>query len=156
MTDWLRMRPVAAAIFALALAGMGVSAYLTSLHYADRPPVCAGLGSCATVQQSAYSEMAGIPVALLGLGAYAFIAVMLAARERWPLADTGLLAASFVGVLYSAYLTWIELAVLHAVCLWCVASAVIITLIAGLALLLVLRPEAETASRQYSAVVERG
>lgn len=150
MSAWLRIRPLPAAILALALAGMGISAYLTSQHFADRPPICGGLGSCATVQQSEYSEMAGIPVALLGLGAYAFIAVLVVARDRWPLADTGLLAASFVGVLYSVYLTWVELAILHAVCLWCAASAVVITLIAGLALLLVLRPQPVPAGYEYA------
>lgn len=125
------------AVAVLAAAGALISGYLTYTHYAHQPVVCAGLGSCATVQSSEYAELVGVPVALLGLGMYIVIGVLalLAHRPEWPaLAAFGI---ALCGTLYSGYLTWIELAVLDAICLWCVASAAVIAtamVLAGVAL----------------------
>lgn len=137
----VHVRPwrLAAAIVALALAGAAVSAYLTAVHYAHRPVFCGGLSSCDTVNTSAYAEVLGLPVALLGLLAYLSIAVLVLLRRRFSWAEPALLTVAATGMLYSGYLTWVELAVLHAVCLWCVASAVIITVITVLATVLTLR-----------------
>jgi uncharacterized membrane protein len=55
---------------ALAMAGAGIGGFLTVIHWADKPVICGGLGSCATVQSSAYAAIAGVPVALLGLLLY--------------------------------------------------------------------------------------
>jgi len=118
----------------LSLAGIGVSAYLTWTHLAHQSVACGQSQDCDIVQQSVYSEIAGIPVALLGLIAYTALFVLTLLRGRvpdlWgdyvPLAIFGI---SLIGVLYSAYLTYLELFVIYAICRWCVSSAVIITAI---------------------------
>jgi uncharacterized membrane protein len=116
------------AAFVLTLAGIGVAAYLTYVHYAGLQPVCAG-GShgCERVQSSSYASVGGLPVALLGLAGYVAIAVALVAPgERARLAATALAVTGFG---FSAYLTYLELFVIDAICQWCVASAVILTLL---------------------------
>ncbi len=118
----------------LALAGIGVSAYLTWAHLAHQSVACGQSQGCDIVQQSVYSEVAGIPVALLGLMAYAALFALTLLRGRvpdpWddyvPLAIFGI---SLIGMLYSAYLTYLELFVIYAICRWCVSSAIIITAI---------------------------
>jgi uncharacterized membrane protein len=125
----------------LALAGAAISGYLTAVHYAGQPVFCGGLSSCETVNTSSYAEVMGVPVALLGLGAYVCIGVLALARARLSWAGPALVFVSVVGVLYSAYLTWVELTVLHAVCLWCATSAAVVTVIAGLAITAYLREE---------------
>jgi uncharacterized membrane protein len=86
-----------------------------------------GIGNCETVNSSRYASIFGIPIALLGAGAFLAIVVALYIEERKKsLAEIGLYVSfgtSLIGVLYSAYLTYIELAVLHAVCPFCVISA---------------------------------
>ena len=124
----------------LSLAGMGVSGYLTWTHLANASVACGTSQSCDIVQESVYSTIGGIPVALLGLLAYATLLVLSLLRghspesldEYVPLAIFGI---SLIGVLYSAYLTYLELFVIYAVCRWCVSSAIIMTLIFVLSLL---------------------
>ncbi len=121
------------AIAVLALAGLAISAYLTWVHYAGIEPVCTGISDCERVQNSDYAELAGIPVAVLGVVGYAAILVSLALRVE----VTVLLSYTAVG--FSAYLTWAELFKIDAICQWCVASAVASVAIAALATLLALR-----------------
>lgn len=120
---------------ALAVAGLGacVAGYLTYVHYAGLQPFCAGGGhGCERVQSSSYASLAGIPVAVLGLAGYVAIAIaLLVAGERARLAAAAL-AVSGLG--FSAYLTYLELFVIHAICQWCVASAVLVTVLAALAM----------------------
>jgi uncharacterized membrane protein len=113
---------------AVVLAGVGVASYLTYVHYAGLQPFCAGGGhGCERVQSSTYAELVGIPVALLGLAGYVLIAgALLAPGEPARLAAAGL-AVSGLG--FSAYLTYLELDVIDAICQWCVASAVLMTLL---------------------------
>jgi uncharacterized membrane protein len=116
---------------AIVLAGIGVAGYLTYVHYAGLQPFCAG-GShgCERVQSSSYARLGGLPVALLGLAGYVAIAVALAAPgERARLAAAAL---TIIGFGFSAYLTYLELFVIHAICQWCVASAVLLTILAVL------------------------
>jgi uncharacterized membrane protein len=142
MTD----RRLRAAMIVLAAAGAGVAAYLTWVHYADVSPICATGGGCETVQKSSYSEIAGIPVAMLGLGGYIAILATLLVRGEATRLWTAALA--LVGAGFSAYLTYLELFVIDAICQWCVASAVIMAVLAGLALARLLRapPEPEAAA----------
>ena len=99
----------------LAAAGLVVSAYLTWTHLSEASPVCVGGRSgCETVQASRYSEILGVPVAALGLFAYAAMLVCAALRGEGA-AVSGLFVA-LVGVLFSAYLTYLELFVLRAIC----------------------------------------
>jgi uncharacterized membrane protein len=118
---------------ALVVAGLGVcvAGYLTYVHYAGLEPFCAGGGhGCERVQSSSYAKLGGIPVAVLGLAGYlAIAAALLAPGERARLAAAAL---AVTGAGFSAYLTYLELFVIDAICQWCVASAVLLTLLAVL------------------------
>jgi uncharacterized membrane protein len=115
---------------ALALAGLAIAGYLTWVHYADLEPICVGGGgSCEKVQASRWAELAGVPVAVLGAGAYATILGSLALPD-----DLGRSVAAFVslaGFGFSAWLTYVELFEIEALCQWCVASALVITALAA-------------------------
>jgi uncharacterized membrane protein len=115
----------------LTLAGLGVAGYLTYVHYAGIKPICTTGGSCERVQTSTYSELAGVPVALLGLLTYVSLLGLLLVpeSERTRLA---VMALTLVGFAFSAYLTYRELFSIHAICEWCASSAVILTLMAPL------------------------
>jgi uncharacterized membrane protein len=111
----------------LTAVGLAIATYLTYVHYAGIEPVCS-TGGCERVQSSNYAELVGIPVAVLGLVGYLGIAAALRAPG-----EAGRAAAAFlalVGFGYSAYLTYLELFRIHAVCQWCVASALCMTLLA--------------------------
>lgn len=140
MPTWWQPQRLVLGIVGGALVGAVVSGYLTAVHYAHRPVYCGGLSSCETVNTSAYAEVMGVPVALLGLLAYLTIGGLALLRGRLPWAEPALLTVAAAGALYSGYLTWVEVAVLRAICLWCVTSAVIITSITVLATALVWRP----------------
>ena len=115
------------AIAGLALLGLAISIYLTYVHYAGIEPVCSSISNCERVQTSEYADLAGIPVAVLGIAGYA--AILLSLRMR---ADVTALL-SYLAVAFSAYLTWAELFKIDAICQWCVASAIITLVIAVLA-----------------------
>lgn len=112
----------------LAVGGLGVASYLTYVHYSGTPPACSFGQSCLKVQTSVWSKVAGVPVALLGLIGYvAILGTLLAPdREESRLATLGL---TLIGVGFSGYLTYRELFSIHAICEWCVSSAVIMTLL---------------------------
>ncbi|HET8570083.1 MAG TPA: vitamin K epoxide reductase family protein [Candidatus Limnocylindria bacterium] len=116
---------------ALALAGVAIGVYLTWTHYAGIPPVCVGgVAGCEVVQSSRFATVGDVPVAAIGVLLYGSIAVLAAAGLRARTLAPSLVLATFgavlAGVLYSAYLTYLELFVLGAVCTWCVVSAVVL------------------------------
>lgn len=116
----------------LAAVGMAITAYLLHVRWSGGQLICS-TGGCEAVQSSSYAEVLGIPVAALGLAGYtALLFTALAGGESARLAH-GALALAALG--FSAYLLAIQLVVIDAVCQWCVASDVITTLIAALALL---------------------
>jgi uncharacterized membrane protein len=123
------VRALRLATAVLALAGIGIAGYLTWVHYAGLDPVCVGGGGgCERVQMSRWAELAGVPVALLGLLAYATVLASLALPE-----ELGRSVAAFVtlvGFGFSAWLTYVELVEIEAICQWCVASAVVMTALA--------------------------
>ena len=118
-----RLRLLAAV---LALAGIAVATYLTWVHYEGIKPFCvAGGGGCERVQTSDYADLAGVPVALIGLIGYVSILASLLIPR-----DLGRFAGAFLGLVgfgFSVYLTYLELFVIDAICQWCVASAVLMT-----------------------------
>jgi uncharacterized membrane protein len=119
----------------LALVGLVVSSYLLTVHWGWWMAVCLGVGNCEVVNTSIYSELLGIPVALLGALTYIALVVLGALVWKEVLAQYARLGRFFVaaiGVAFSAYLTYVELFVLHEVCPWCLLSAILITLIATL------------------------
>jgi uncharacterized membrane protein len=122
----------------LALIGTGIAGYLTWVHYGHLKIVClSGGGGCEKVQSSSYAELAGVPVAVLGLIGYvAILASLLLPEEQGAVAAAFL---SLVGFGFSMYLTWAELFRIHAICQWCVASATIMTALMIVSVVRVLR-----------------
>ena len=113
---------------AVAALGLAIAAYLTTVHYAGGEPACFIAHGCTIVQSSAYATLAGVPVALLGLGAYtAILAALLRDSEAGRTAAAGVAIA---GAGYSAWLTYVEIARLDAICAWCVASAACVVTLA--------------------------
>jgi uncharacterized membrane protein len=109
---------------ALAIVGLLISAYLTWVHYTGVVPVCVGRsGGCETVQTSSYATIFGVPVAVLGLVGYA--GLLFSALLRGEAGVYLAFLVALVGTLFSAYLTYLELFVIHALCQWCLASAAI-------------------------------
>jgi uncharacterized membrane protein len=109
--------------------GLAVAGYLTYVHYAELEPLCVGgAGGCEKVQSSAYAELAGIPVALLGLAGYALILASLWVPGEAGHVSGALLALAGFG--FSLYLTWVELFEIDAICQWCVVSAALMTVLA--------------------------
>jgi uncharacterized membrane protein len=112
----------------LALAGIGVAGYLTYVHFDGAEPLCGLGGDCEKVQTSDYARLAGAPVALLGLISYVLILGSLVADRGHGRLAALVLALSGFG--FSAYLTYRELFTIEAICPWCVASQVILALLA--------------------------
>ena len=136
------------AAIVLALVGLGIASYLTYVHYEDIHPVCGLGGDCVKVQTSEWSKLAGIPVAVLGLVAYATILVSLFVPGEEALIAGALTA--LVGFGFSAYLTYRELFTIDAICPWCVASAIVMTLLAVVTTArLVLSPNDERGAIPY-------
>jgi uncharacterized membrane protein len=135
------------AIALLALVGLFVALYLWLNHLGVGGPLKCGTGGCDTVQASRWATFLGLSVALIGVVGYAAIlAVALAALRPAAQQQRGwvvlLAALATGGVLFTAYLTYLELFVIHAICRWCVGSAVIITAIWIVALAALRRPAA--------------
>jgi uncharacterized membrane protein len=126
----------------LALAGTGVATYLSWVALDPNKEVACGvLGDCHAVQGSQYADIGSVPVAVFGLLMYLGLLALLTARVsnrgsesvREALA-TLTFALALGGVVYSAYLTYLELAVIYAICIWCVTSASIVTALFVLAI----------------------
>jgi uncharacterized membrane protein len=123
----------------LSLLGLFVSTYLYLYKIGRIGTLACGTGACETVQASEWSRFAGVEVALIGMVGYGALLLVslvslqpaLAAR-RWPATTLALLAG--LGVVFTLYLTYIELFALHAICRWCVGSATIIVAIFAVAL----------------------
>lgn len=129
--DWLRLT-----LAALTLAGLGVSAYLMWGYTVPGATLSCGVSSgCEAVKNSEYAKLAGIPLPLLGLGNYLILLVLLLAQSYGMLGQKiayialAIFGISLTGVLYSAYLTYLEFFVIYAICRWCVASAIIMVAI---------------------------
>jgi uncharacterized membrane protein len=112
----------------LATIGLGLASYLTYVHYAGIKPACTAGESCTKVQTSVYSELAGVPVALIGLIGYVVILGSLLAPET-ETTRFATVAFTVVGFGFSCYLTYRELFSIHAICEWCVASAIVMTIL---------------------------
>jgi uncharacterized membrane protein len=121
-------------VAALALAGIFISIYLTLYKLGVIGELSCTIGSCETVNTSRWSVFLGLPVAAWGLLFYldVFVIAVVGTMPRFenqPIISIVLLAEAAIGVLFSVWLTYLELAVIHAICIWCVTSAVIVLLI---------------------------
>jgi uncharacterized membrane protein len=123
----------------LSLAGLFISGYLYLYKIGRIGSLACGTGGCETVQLSSWSRFAGLEVSLIGVFGYAgLLALSLAslqAGETRPWLVRALAVAAGMGVVFTLYLTYLELFVIHAICRWCVASGAIILTIFGVALL---------------------
>lgn len=121
------------AVALLSLVGLLVSLYLLAHSLGLTGPIVCGVGDCATVQSSEYAWIGPMPVSGIGVAGYAGLLVVALAGLRPGLHESRvisliLLTGAGGGVLFSGYLTYLEAAVIHAWCAWCVSSAVLITL----------------------------
>ena len=119
-----------ASAIAVAVIGLGIASYLTIVHYTGGVSVCAIAHGCETVQKSDYSELAGIPVAVLGLVGYVGILAALIRDDERSREVAAFL--SILGFGFSAWLTYTEIALIDAICIWCVGSAICMTILAAL------------------------
>lgn len=119
------------AVPVLALIGLGVAGYLAYVETQATPAVCGPVGDCNAVQTSSYARVLGVPVGLIGIAGYVAILAVWAwgRRAASALPATLLVLMSAFGVAFSIYLTYLELFVIRAVCMWCVSSAVLMTLL---------------------------
>lgn len=121
------------AAFASSVVGLLVSIYMTIYKLTNNDAMCLGSGGCSFVNASRYSEINGFPVAAVGLiGFLALIAVMLLEGRSEFFSDNGPLlefGMSLMGVMYSIYLTYLEIYVIRHYCPFCVTSAIAITLV---------------------------
>jgi uncharacterized membrane protein len=122
----------------LAIGGIGISAYLTWGYTAPGATLaCGGSHGCEVVKNSIYANFWGIPLPLIGLAFFVTVLVLLifqqqfvAGRRAWsPYIALAIFGISLAGVLYSAYLTYLELFVIYAICRWCITLAIITTTI---------------------------
>lgn len=137
------------AIPILDLVGLGIATYLAYVEITHVEALCGPIGECNIVQTSSYALMLGIPVAVLGVLYYLAVGVLWLGQTclggRWAnLTTLGLLGLTLFGVLFSIYLTCLELFVVRAVCSWCLGSAVTATIL----MLLVAVPVTGSRSRK--------
>ncbi len=124
---------------ALGSAEVAIAGYLTYLHYAGLHPICGISRGCETVQTSSYASLLGIPVALAGLITYVLILLSLRLPDERAL--LGSYALTLIGFGFGAYLTYREVFTIHAICSWCVSSAVVFTLLAILGTVRLIGPD---------------
>jgi uncharacterized membrane protein len=127
------------AILVLSLIGIGIAGYLTYVHYEGLKVLCLSSGGCETVQASRFAKLDGVPVAVLGLAGY--IGILGSLLVRGELGRIAGFAIALIGFGFSMYLTYRELFTIKAICQWCVASAVLMTILAILTATRVLREE---------------
>jgi uncharacterized membrane protein len=122
------LQRVAAAVAAI---GIGVATYITIADSGGGAPAClAGGGGCETVASSAYSHLFGVNVAVFGIAGYVLLlAAALLRGDGARIAGFGMALAGFG---FSAYLTYLELFTIEAICQWCVTSAALMTLLLAL------------------------
>lgn len=121
-------------VAALALAGIFIGLYLTLYKLGIIGELTCSVGSCETVNTSKWAVFLGFPVAAWGVFFYVavFALALVGTSERFEHAKSiSLILAlwSTVGLLFSAWLTYLELAVIQAICIWCVVSAILVTAI---------------------------
>jgi uncharacterized membrane protein len=128
------------AIALLSLGGFFLATYLTLYKLGYIETLACGTGSCEVVQSSRWSRLFGLPVALWGAGFYLAIFVLAVAGSFGRLAESRPLSVVMTvtsgwGVLFSCWLTYVEVARLHAICRYCVGSAILVLVMFALCVL---------------------
>jgi len=128
---------------ALAILGLLVSIYMTIYKVTSNDKMCLGSGDCSTVNASRYAEVNGIPVALIGVLGYASIIGIhwLGRRNDFFKANGSMMlfGISLVGFLFTLWLIYVEIALIKALCPFCVTSQITMTLIFILSIVRVVR-----------------
>ncbi len=131
-------RALRLAVAAVAAVGVAVAGYLTYVHYRPAALICTGDGGCEAVQDSSYAEIAGIPVALLGLLAYLTVLGLVAWDTDLARTLAATIALSAIG--FAFYLVVVQAFVIDAWCVWCLVNdLVVVPLLAVLTVWRVLR-----------------
>jgi uncharacterized membrane protein len=134
-----------------AVLGIGVATYITIADSGGGAPAClAGGGGCETVAESSYSHIAGVNIAIFGIVGY--VLLLASAFVASDLARFGGFAVALGGFGFSIYLTYLELFKIEAICQWCVASAVLMTILFVLTATRLIG----YAGTEYSAVPDEG
>ena len=123
----------------IALIGVFVSLYLTLYKLGYIGTLACGTGGCETVQLSKWGDFLGVPVAGWGVGYYGVVLALAIAGEQERFAGSHRLTTTLMlvtgwGLLFTLWLTYLELFVIHAICRWCVGSATLTVLLFALAL----------------------
>ncbi len=128
---------------ALATLGLLVSIYMTIYKLTDNPNMCLGNGGCSVVNSSKYAQVNGIPVAVIGIGGYLAILLLLWFEPRVPfLSQNGpmiVFGLALIGFLFTVYLIYVELALIHALCPFCVTSQIAMTILFVLSVIRLVR-----------------
>jgi uncharacterized membrane protein len=117
-------RTLRIALAVVSSAGVAVAGYLTYVHYRPEALVCTVSGGCETVQESEYASLVGVPVALLGLIAYATVLVLTLVDGYRARLITAVIALSSVG--FALYLIVLQAFVIDAWCVWCLVNDIVI------------------------------
>lgn len=133
----------------IAVLGILDAIYLTIIKFTDNKALCIeGIGDCWTVNNSSYSEWSGIPISIFGILAYSTIILILILQNRVKfLVDFGsifVFGIALTGLLFSMYLTYLQFAVIKAVCPFCIISAITMTIVFILSLINLLNDQRET------------
>jgi uncharacterized membrane protein len=138
MDPWLRRISLGFAV----LGGL-VSIYMTVFKLTENQSMCLGNGGCSVVNNSIYSEVYGIPVSVIGILGYGGLVAAILLQDRAAgLGDNGLLlifGLALVGFLFTVYLIYVEIALIHALCPFCITSQVSITVVFVLSLIRLVR-----------------
>jgi len=138
MDKWLYRSSVA-----LAVLGTLVSIYMTIYKLTENPNMCLGNGGCSVVNSSKYAMVYGIPVAVIGVGGYLAILLLLLIESRNSLlagnSTLVIFGLALVGFLFTLYLIYVELALIHALCPFCVTSQVTMTILFILSVIRLIR-----------------
>ena len=138
MDKWLYRVSVA-----LAVLGILVSVYMTIYKLTENPNMCLGNGGCSTVNSSRYAVIYGIPVAVLGIGGYLAILALLWMERRTSFLSENITLVVFglalIGFLFTLYLVYVELALIHALCPFCVTSQITMTVLFALSVIRLVR-----------------
>ncbi|HEX2992313.1 MAG TPA: vitamin K epoxide reductase family protein [Anaerolineales bacterium] len=118
---------------ALTIIGLLVSIYMTIYKLTNNESMCIGSSGCSEVNASRYSEINGIPVAVLGVVGYAAILALLFLEQRSGfIQENGSMiffGISLIGFLFTLYLIYIEIALIKAYCPFCLASQAVMIVI---------------------------
>jgi uncharacterized membrane protein len=146
MMKWKDQR-IQFGLILLSVVGLIDSAYLAWIKVTGSTAICSGIGDCEAVNNSPYSELYGVPIAFLG-GLFYLTIMGLLVLEWYRIipgdwARYATFGLAMIGVLYSVYLTYLEVAVLEAICPFCVVSAVVAILLLAGTSIRIFQPDAE-------------